>query len=121
MAAFLGSLYYSEIKGYVPCTLCWYQRILMYPLVIIITVGIIRSDKKIHWYILPMSILGGIIALYHVLLQKNIIPEAIVPCTLASTCKVNYVGYFGFVTIPVMALFAFTIITSCMLLFKRYK
>ena len=120
MIAVLGSLYYSEVKQYVPCTLCWYQRIFMYPLIIIILIGIIRNDKKLHWYVLPMSIIGWSIALYHILLQKNIIPEAIAPCTLAATCKINHVGYFGFITIPVMAFTAFSIITICMLIYKKW-
>lgn len=121
IAAMLGSLYYSEIKLFTPCTLCWYQRILMYPLVIIIAVGILRKDKYIHWYVLPMSVLGWLISLYHILLQKGILPEAIAPCTLGSSCKITYTGYFGFITIPVMSFTAFTVITLCMIIFKKLQ
>lgn len=119
--ATLGSLYFSEIKNYIPCVLCWYQRILMYPLVIIIAVGILRKDKKMYQYVLPMSILGWAIALYHNLLQWNILPETIAPCTLAASCIVKHVGYFGFITIPVMSLTAFTVVSICMLLIWRYS
>ncbi len=119
IAATLGSLYYSEIRHFTPCTLCWYQRILIYPLVIIFIVGILRKDKKLYLYALPMSILGGLIALYHVLLQKGILPEAIAPCTLGATCTTKYTGYFGFITIPVMSLTAFSVITLCMLLYRK--
>lgn len=117
--ATLGSLYYSEIRHFTPCILCWYQRILMYPLTIIIAVGILRRDKGLYQYVLPMSILGGLIALYHVLLQKGILPESVAPCTLASSCTVKYTGYFGFITIPVMSLTAFSVITLCMLLYRK--
>jgi len=121
IAAMFGSLYYSEIKHFTPCVLCWYQRILMYPLVIIIAVGILRKDKKIYQYVLPMSILGWSIALYHVLLQKGILPEAIAPCTIGASCVTKYTGYFGFITIPVMSLTAFSIITLCMIFYWRLQ
>ena len=117
--ATLGSLYYSEIRHFTPCVLCWYQRILMYPLVIIIAVGILRKDKHLYQYVLPMSILGWLIAFYHVLLQKGILPEAIAPCTIGASCITKYTGYFGFITIPVMSLTAFTVIILCMLLLRR--
>ena len=120
IAATLGSLYYSEIKHYTPCVLCWYQRILMYPLIIIIAVGILRKDKNLYQYVLPMSVLGWLIALYHILLQKGILPEAVAPCVIGASCKTAYTGYFGFITIPVMSFTAFTIITLCMLLLRKY-
>jgi len=119
--ASLGSLYYSEIKHFTPCVLCWYQRILMYPLVIIIAVGILRRDKKMYQYVLPMSILGWFIAFYHVLLQKGILPEAVAPCTIGASCVTKYTGYFGFITIPVMSLAAFTVITLCMWLYRKVQ
>ena len=117
--ATLGSLYFSEIRHFTPCILCWYQRVLMYPLTIIITVGILKKDKGLYQYVLPISILGTIVALYHVLLQKGILPEAIAPCTLGASCTTKFVGYFGFITIPVMSLTAFIVITSCMLIFRN--
>ncbi|MEX2007282.1 MAG: disulfide oxidoreductase [Candidatus Levyibacteriota bacterium] len=116
-----GSLYFSEIMHYAPCVLCWYQRILMYPLIIILAVGILRKDKKIYQYVLPMSTLGLIIALYHNLLQWGILPESVAPCTLASSCIVKHVGYFGFITIPVMSFTAFAIISVLMLLLWKYN
>lgn len=119
IAAMLGSLYYSEIRHFTPCVLCWYQRILMYPLVLIIAVGILRKDRKLYQYVLPMSILGWFIALYHILLQKGIIPESIAPCTIAASCATKYTGYFGFITIPVMSLAAFTVITVCMFVLRK--
>lgn len=119
IAATSGSLYYSEIRHFVPCVLCWYQRILMYPLIIIIGVGILRKDKKLYQYVLPMSILGTVIAAYHVMLQRGILPESVAPCTLGASCTTNYVGYLGFITIPVMSLTAFVVITICMLIYRK--
>lgn len=121
LAALLGSLYYSEIKHYNPCTLCWYQRILMYPLVVLIAVGIIRRDRYIYVYVLPLSILGTLLALYHTLLQKGFLPERIAPCTLGASCTTKYVGYLGFITIPVMSLTAFAVITICMILLYKHN
>lgn len=121
IAALLGSLYYSEIKNYTPCTLCWYQRILMYPLVILITVGILKKDKHLDHYILPMSILGTLVAFYHVLLQKGILPETIAPCVIGASCLTKHVGYFGFITIPVMSLTAFVVITICMVVYRKIR
>jgi disulfide bond formation protein DsbB len=119
IVAMLGSLYFSEIKHYNPCVLCWYQRILMYPLVLIIAVGLLKKDKEVYKYVLPLSILGWAFAAYHVLLQNGVLPEAIAPCTLGASCTVKYTGYFGFITIPVMSLTAFTVITVCMWLYRR--
>lgn len=115
------SLYYSEIKHFPPCVLCWYQRIFMYPLVLIISVGILRRDKKLYQYVFPLAFLGFFAALYQVLLQTRILPESIAPCSIGVSCLTKFVGYFGFITIPVMSLTAFTIIIICMLISKRYN
>ncbi len=121
LTAMMGSLFYSEIMHFTACILCWYQRILMYPLVLIIGVGILRKDKGLPLYVLPLSILGMLIAFYHVLPQKGIIPESIAPCVLGASCTTKYVGYFGFITIPVMSLTAFTVITICMTLYLNLR
>lgn len=121
LAAMLGSLFYSEIMHYNPCLLCWYQRILMYPLVILIAVGIIRKDPKLDLYVLPFSITGMLLAFYHILLQKGLLPEAVAPCAIGASCTVKYVGYFGFITIPVMSFAAFAVITGCMYLYRKAR
>lgn len=118
--ATLGSLYFSEIKHYPPCILCWYQRILLYPLVIIIAVGILRKDKGLPLYVLPMSILGMFIALYHVLLQYSILPESVAPCALGVSCTTKYIEYFGFITIPLMSFVTFMVITLCMVSYLKW-
>jgi disulfide bond formation protein DsbB len=119
LVATLGSLYFSEIKHYAPCTLCWYQRILMYPLILIIAVGILLKDKNIYKYVLPMSIMGILFAFYHILIQNKVLPGTFAPCSLAASCERSYTGYFGFITIPIMSFTAFNVITFSMLLFKN--
>ncbi|PFD29226.1 disulfide bond formation protein B [Bacillus cereus] len=111
--ATLGSLYLSEIMKYEPCTLCWYQRILMYPLVLLLGTAIIRKDYKIGIYSLIFSIVGACIATYHYSLQ--IIPfslENAEACGRVS-CTEDYLNGFGFITIPFLALLAFLIIILC--------
>jgi disulfide bond formation protein DsbB len=112
LTAMLGSLYYSEIAGFFPCTLCWYQRILMYPLSLIILVGIIKQDEYLPSYVLPLSITGIFVSTYHYLLEQGIVPEGNV-CAGVS-CAIKYVEYLGFITIPFMALTAFILITLIM-------
>lgn len=121
LIAVLSSLYFSEIRHFAPCILCWYQRIFMFPLAIIIPVGILRRDKKLYEYVLPLSILGLLIAFYQVLLQVGILSERLAPCTQGVSCTVKYVSYFGFITIPVLSLAAFALITVCMLILKKNK
>jgi disulfide bond formation protein DsbB len=114
LAAMLGSLYFSEVAGFVPCTLCWYQRILMYPLTVITLVGFIKADEYLPNYVLPLSVIGMVISGYHYLVQMGIFghPAA---CAAGIPCNLRYVNYFGFLTIPLMALTAFTLITVIML------
>lgn len=73
ITATLGSLYYSEVAKFVPCTLCWYQRILMYPLTLILLVGIIKQDEHLPFYVLPFSLLGMGVSTYHVLIENGVI------------------------------------------------
>ena len=86
LSAMLGSLYFSDVAHFVPCILCWYQRILLYPLVLILAVGVLRSEKRIYQYVLPFSVPGALLAAYHYLLYVGIIPEALVPCTAGASC-----------------------------------
>ena len=117
-----GSLYFSEIAGYLPCLLCWYQRIAMYPLVIILAVGILRRDAKMYLYALPLAIIGALIALYHVLLYYKVFPESEETCRAGVSCTTKYIEYLGFVTIPLLSLGAFLVIIACMvLLWKKSR
>jgi disulfide bond formation protein DsbB len=112
-----GSLYFSEVLKFVPCSLCWYQRILMYPLVLIIAVGILLRDHRLRYYVLPLSTLGFGIALYHNLLTHNIISEGILPCTAGVSCTVEWINWLGFITIPLLSLTAFSVITLAILFY----
>lgn len=113
LVAMLGSLYYSEIAGFIPCTLCWYQRILMYPLVLITLVGIIKHDEYLPSYVLPLSIIGIGLSAYHYLIQLGVLGNAS-GCSIIA-CNIRYVNYLGFITIPLMALTGFIVITVAML------
>lgn len=119
LAATTGSLYFSEVMTFPPCTLCWYQRIFMYPLVFILATGIVLKDKKIHLYVLPLSIVGFLIAFYQNLLYFNIIPRSIAPCTQGISCTTKFFEWFGFITIPFLSLTGFAIIIICMLVFGK--
>lgn len=117
--ALLGSLFFSDVMKLVPCKLCWLQRICMYPLVFIIGVGLIIKDKKVPYYVLPLSTIGWVIAFYHVLLYNKILPEAQGFCEAGVSCTTKYVSYFGFLSIPMMSLIAFTLITAATLYYKK--
>lgn len=110
LAAILGSLYFSNIAGYPPCVLCWWQRIFMYPLAILLVVSILRKDRKVYQYILPSALIGWTIAIFHNLLYYKIIPDALAPCTTGVSCTTKYIEYFGFVTIPLLSFMAFSVI-----------
>jgi disulfide bond formation protein DsbB len=102
------SLYYSDVLGFTPCNLCWYARILMYPLVVIIGVGVIRRDRNWVVYATPLIVAGWLLELYHSLLQWGIIPETLTRCSVGVPCTTKYIDYLGFITIPFLGLFAFT-------------
>ncbi len=113
-----GSLYFSEVVGFIPCILCWYQRIAMYPLVLVLGVGALTGDRRVWRYALPLSGTGLIIALYHVALQLQ--PALDVGmCTAGAPCNVRYVAVFGFVSIPVMAAGGFLLISGLVLAAAR--
>jgi disulfide bond formation protein DsbB len=111
-----GSLFFSEVIGWVPCVLCWYQRILMYPLAILLAIGIVRRDRGLYIYVLPFSITGMVVALYHHLLIKtDWLPAP--ACVSGVPCTVDHLNWFGFITIPWLAFMAFTIITGMLAAF----
>lgn len=116
LVATLGSLFFSEVMHWTPCVLCWYQRILMYPLVAILTVGILLKDKRVSRYVLPLSILGFVVAAYHNLVYYGVIPEV---CVQGVSCTTRFFAWFGFVTIPLLSLTAFAVITTLMLIHKK--
>lgn len=108
--ATLGSLYFSEIAGYAPCKLCWFQRIGMYPLTALFTVALLRKDKNVTYYAWPLVIFGGLVGLYHNLLYYKIIPDTYAPCSLGVSCTTKFIEWAGFVTIPFLSFVAFVAI-----------
>lgn len=116
LTAMLGSLYFSEVRHYLPCNLCWYQRILMYPLVVILAVGLLRQDSNLPYYVLPLSLFGQGIATYHYLLEKTNIFAAPTACREGIPCTTPWINWGGFITIPFLAMSAFFIITICCLI-----
>lgn len=111
-----GSLFFSEIAGFEPCKLCWFQRIFMYPQVLLLGIALYRKDNGIIYSIIPMSVIGAGIAAYHYAIQK--MPHAISCGDGAVSCSTMYFFHFGYITIPVMALTAFILIGLFALLSK---
>jgi len=105
--ATLGALFMSEIMGFAPCVLCWYQRIFMFPLVLILALGLFPFDPKVLRYALPLATMGLLVAGFHVLLTVGVIPETLAPCRDGIPCKALQIEWFGFVTIPLLSFFAF--------------
>ncbi|AMQ05630.1 2-oxoglutarate dehydrogenase [Sporosarcina psychrophila] len=121
ITAMIGSLFFSERMGFVPCTFCWYQRIVMYPLVLFLGMAFYRNDRDIYKYVLPMSVIGMLLSGYHYALQKLPSLQEFSTCTSGVPCSGQYINWFGFVTIPFLALIAFTFITAMMLMLWRRK
>src|SRR3989338_3090295 len=106
--ATLGSLFFSEIMNFSSCVVCWYQRIRMYPLVLIFLSGIFPFDKKVLRFSFPLVFVGWMIAVYHNLLYYKILPESIAPCSQWVSCTTVYIEWFGFITIPFLSLAVFS-------------
>jgi len=115
-----GSLFYSEIAVYNPCKLCWYQRILMYPLVIILGVAAMKKTKDVIKYVVPLALIGGLISAYHFYGQVS---NLHLPCeaNAAVPCGIKFTFHFGYITIPMMALTAFILILICMIALSMRK
>jgi len=119
LSATMGSLYFSEIRGYEPCVLCWIQRIFMYPLVIILGVAYIQKNTRIAVTTATFAIIGGMISLYHYGIQKlDFLSESAPSCGRVA-CTGEYINLLGFITIPFLALTAFILITFISFLIIR--
>lgn len=120
--ATLGSLYFSEVRQYEPCELCWYQRILMYPLVLILGVAYVQKNAKIAVTTLTFSIIGFCISTYHYSIQKLDFMQEVAPACGRVSCTGEYINYLGFITIPFLALVAFVLIAiSSVIILKSMK
>jgi len=112
LLATAGALFLGEVMGMTPCVLCWYQRIAMFPLVLVLGVGLLDSDARSLRYGLPLAWAGWGIALYHCLVFWGVVSEALTPCGKGSSCADADVQVAGFVPIPLLSLIAFTSIVA---------
>lgn len=117
VTAVAGSLYFSEIRHFEPCLLCWYQRILMYPLAVIMGFALITRVSVMAWLVLGTAVVGQAVAAYHVLLQKTSWFSSATTCGTGPSCAIPYIDWFGIVTIPMLSLMAFMLIAICMVLY----
>jgi disulfide bond formation protein DsbB len=117
--ATLGSLFFSEVMELPPCKLCWYQRIFMFPLPIILFMGLFPFDRRAVRYAMPVAVVGALIAIYHLLLQAGVIPESISPCSEGVSCADIDFQLFGFASIPMLSLFAFGAIIALLVMTQR--
>ena len=118
-AATLGSLFFSEVMDFAPCSLCWYQRIFMYPMVLVLGVGLLPFDGNVVRYVLPLAAGGWLMALYHTLLYEGVIPESAAPCSQGVSCSEEYIELFGFLSIPMLSLITFTAMVVALLLLRK--
>jgi len=117
--ATLGSLFFSEVMHFVPCSMCWYQRIFMYPLVLIFLVNLLYPDDKVFKYAIVLVLIGLLFSIYHNLLMFDIIPESVVPCVSGVPCSTEYINWLGFITIPLLSLVAYLMLFILLILGKR--
>lgn len=119
LTAMLGSLFFSDVAGFEPCVLCWYQRILMYPNVVLLAIAIKKKSDEIIDYILWLTGPGAILAFYHYSQQMSANP--LLPCKIvgySSSCSEKFFTHFGYITIPLMSATAFTMIFLLLLIRK---
>lgn len=119
LTASLGALFLGEVMGMTPCVLCWYQRISMFPLVLVLGVGLLPFDARSSRYGLPLAAVGWIMAFYHCLLYWGVIPPDLVPCGQGASCSQIDLQLLGFITIPLLSLTAFTLILALLIFAQR--
>lgn len=118
-AATLGSLFFSEVAEVPVCVLCWYQRIAMYPLVLVLGLGLFPFDPRAARYGLALAVPGWLLAAYHVLLVAGVVPERLQPCAQGIPCSQTHVALLGFLDVPALSLLAFTCIGALLLAVQR--
>lgn len=105
----------SEIMGFAPCVLCWWQRIFMFPLVFILAVGLFPFDPKVVRYALPLAVGGLLVAGFHLLLLAGYIPETLALCRQGIPCSTVQVEWLGFITIPLLSFLSFLVINALLI------
>jgi disulfide bond formation protein DsbB len=102
-----GSLYFSEVADYVPCRLCWFQRIAMYPIALVALVALVRRDTAARWYVVPMAAVGAAVSTYHYLIERGVLNDSDSCALFGPSCADVWFEEFGFVTLAFMALAGF--------------
>jgi disulfide bond formation protein DsbB len=115
----IGSLWLSEGAHFTPCRLCWYQRIAMYPLSVILGIAAVRRDVRVRIYALPVVLIGASISIWHVLIERFPSLESATSCDPVNPCSLIWIKRFGYLTIPTMALSAFALLATLLLLAKE--
>lgn len=119
LTSLVGSLYFSNVELYVPCDLCWYQRITIYPQVFLMGTALWNKDARVYRYSLPILIAGTLLSLYHNIqyYDANFFHKTteVIPCGISGvSCVTQYVEYFGFISIPLLSLGAHLAMLVCM-------
>ncbi len=112
-----GSLFFSQIAGYLPCELCWFQRICMYPLSILLLLMAWRGDYRASRYLLPLPVIGACVSIYHILIENGVVQEP-TACQINSAvgCSTKWINEFGYMTIPTLALTGFLLLIAFLVL-----
>jgi len=118
-AAVAGALFFSEVMQLPPCVLCWYQRVFMFPLALLLPIGLFPFDGRVVRYALPLAGGGALVAIYHELLVLGIVPESAAPCSRGVPCSETHIAWFGFVTIPLLSVLAFLTIFALLVAARR--
>jgi len=120
LSATLGALFIGEVLGQAPCQLCWYQRIAMFPLAVILGIACFTNDGNVWRYGLPLAAIGGLVALWHSLLYAGIIPETIQPCSQTGpSCTSADMTLFGIVPLPYLSFLSFLSVVILLILSRR--
>ena len=105
-----GSLFFSEIAHFIPCELCWFQRICMYPLSIVTLLAALANDRRVARYLLPLPLVGAGVSVYHLLVENGVVGQT-KACLISAPggCGVKWINEFGYMTIPTLALTGFAL------------
>ncbi len=104
-----GSLFLSDVAGFVPCEMCWYQRICMYPLSLLTLFAAFHGDYRFARYLVPFPVIGAGVSIYHLLIENHVVATP-AQCAIGAGCGVKWINYFGYMTIPTLALTAFALL-----------
>jgi disulfide bond formation protein DsbB len=119
LLATAGSLFFSYVMEFAPCVLCWYQRIFLFPLVVVLARGLFPFDREAVKFALPLAVLGWLVAAYHNLVYAGVVPQSLQPCAKGVSCTEEYINLFGLLSIPALSLIAFTTLAGILIALLR--